>query len=279
MNNLFTAKAFAKINLCLQVLNKRTDNYHNINTVFTLCKLSDEITIYESDSFQIECYPSLNIPENENIIFKAAKLFFSKYKTNDFPFKIILQKRIPTGAGLGGGSSDAASVIIALRQLLKLDYNYKELKEIALSLGSDVPFFLKKGTAVATGRGEKLSYFRYSLPYSILLVSPNIHIDTAWAYKILDKGMKPEKAIDFHSVIINSIKEPKLLQNILFNDFEKPVFEQYPIIPEIKDKLYSSGAVYAQMSGSGSTVFGFFGNIEKATKASTLFPEFKTFIS
>ncbi len=276
--NILKINANAKLNLGLQILNKREDGFHNINTIFTGTRLFDEIEIKPGKNLEISCSPSLNIPQEENIAFKAVRQFLDFYNITDTSFSISIKKNIPTGAGLGGGSSDAASVLLGLRKILNIPYNYRELHDISLKLGSDVPYFLKKGTAVGKGRGEKLSYFSYKLPYHILLVLPGLHVSTPWAYSSLERTLTPEKALDFKKILLQSVNEPEILKTEIFNDFEKTVFVQYPILKEIKEKLYSSNAVYAQMSGSGSTVFGLFRTNKEAEDSSLLFQGFNTFI-
>jgi len=271
--------AFAKLNLGLQVLNKRTDGFHDINTVFIRTSLYDEIEISTASELEFECYPKLDIPNEENLVFKAAVFFKEKYNLEKLNVRLKLTKHIPTGGGLGGGSSDAASSLTGLRKFLEVPYNYRDLFDTALGLGSDVPYFLKNGTAVAKGKGEQLSYFRYSLSYYVLLVFPGININTGWAYGQLKNTDKPEKPVDFQKILIHSQSDKSILKKELFNDFERPVFEKYPEIGRIKDKLYSYGAVYAQMSGSGSTIFGLFENIKEAEIAAATFKNYKTFIS
>lgn len=259
---LLKKRAYAKINLGLEILNKRPDKYHDINTIFHRVNLYDDLTFesLEEDSIKIES----NIPELEsedNLIFKAA--FKLKEKANyQKGVRIILKKNIPMGAGLGGGSSDAAETLKTLPELWDLDFNESRQKIIAMSLGSDIPYFLKEGTAMGRGRGEKLRYFDYTPEYKIVLINPNIHISTADAYKYLNRDNKPKRATNFYEIIKRSEQNPSLLK-MLKNDFEPYVFKNYPLIKEIRDKLYDYGAYLSMLSGSGSTVFALFDDVNQ----------------
>lgn len=271
-------EAPAKINLGLQVLYKRPDNFHEINTIFHTIGLSDEIEMEISDNISLKTIPSLGIDEKDNLVFKAAKLLKEKYKIKS-GVQIILKKNIPSGAGLGGGSSDAASTLIGLAKLWEIEQNYDELYEIAAALGSDVPFFLKKGTALASGRGEKLEYFDFKLPYRILLINPGIHISSSRAYKSLNRGSESGPRKDYKSALTGSIRNHEYIREIITNDFEEPVFSIHPELTAIKESLYNYGAVLALLSGSGSSLFGLFESEESAKKASENFSDYFTFLN
>lgn len=262
-------EAQAKLNLGLQVLRKRPDGYHDINTVFVRIPLSDEIEILPSVGLSCQTNPDLGIPEESNLAYRAAAMLRERYKT-DLGATIKITKRIPHGGGLGGGSSDAASVLVALNEMWGVGASACELREIGLQLGSDVPFFISDGAAVAGGRGELLEYFQYTLPYSVLLVFPDIHVSTAWAYKSLRTGGEAKPALDFRACISESKSNPGKLKACLVNDFESTVFGEFPELGQIKEKLYEAGAIFALMSGSGSTVFALFddeNNIKIAQKS------------
>lgn len=273
---IIKTKAFAKINLGLQVVNKRTDGFHNINTIFLKTLLYDEIEIRPFEDLKIECYPALNIPIEQNLVYKAVKKLERVSGSKKLNVLIKIRKNIPAGGGLGGGSSDAASVLVALNKLSALQLDFSTLFKIAAELGSDVPYFLKQGTAEATGRGELLDYFRFDLGYPVLLVFPGIHVDTGLAYKSLNRSADYSKPTDFKKIIKGDLMK---YREFLYNDFELSAFSQNPELKKIKEKLYAAGAAYAQMSGSGSTLFGVFRNNEEASAAKQSLKKYNTFLS
>lgn len=270
-------KAPAKINLGLEVLCKRDDGYHEINTVFTRVSLSDTITLEKSNKIELECNPNLDILATENICYLAAILFKQAFKIQD-GVKIKIDKTIPTGAGLGGGSSNAASVLLGLCKLWKINPDITELNKIASKLGSDVPYFLNSGMATGSGRGEILEYFCLNIPYHILLINPNIHLSTKLAYTSLQRTSTKKPKSDFKKILYENISNPKILQKTIINDFEEFAFKSYPEIATIKKQLYNHDSLFALMSGSGSTVFGLFDSIEKANKAKDYFHNYKTYL-
>lgn len=246
-----------KINLGLNVISKRTDGYHNLETVFYPIAFHDILEIIStpfSDS-KVKLSVSgitLDVDPNSNICIKAYRLIKS-----DFPeipnIKLHLHKTIPIGAGIGGGSADGAFMLTALNKKFNLGLSQEQLISYALQLGSDAPFFIKNEPVYATGRGEYLTSIRLNLTgYKIILINPGIHINTGWAFsKIAPK--EPLKNIN------QIIQQPvEAWQYELVNDFEIPVFAEYPEIKLLKEKLIQSGAVYSSMSGSGSTVYGIF---------------------
>lgn len=253
----------AKINLCLFVTEKRTDNYHNIETIFyPIFDLCDVLTFEMSEKFFFTSNRQELITE-DNLILKAKKLL--EEKTNKkFNFKIHLEKKIPMGAGLGGGSSNAATTLISLNEMYDLKLPYEELSQIGLSLGSDVPFFLKSKPSYATSRGEILNQLDFSIEKPILIVNPNIHISTKLAYQ----NVKPRmRKIDLS--ILSRIKNDfSILKNYWTNDFEEYVFHNYPEIKNIKEMMYDNGAEFSLMTGSGSTVFGIFNRLEEVERVS-----------
>jgi len=265
---LIKKSAFAKINLGLEVLNKREDGFHNINTVFSRINIADELMFSESEKIEVLCDVNLGIKPEENLVYKAAMKLKKKYAIEKGA-KIEIHKNIPAGAGLGGGSSDAASALLGLVELWDIKFNYQDLFIIALSLGSDIPFFLKKGTAFAQSRGEKLFYFDYKLPYKCVLAMPEIHISTPWAYRALERGEKVFPATNLPLILQKSLDNPSLLAELVHNHFEKPVFEQYSKIAEIKQEFYNNQAIYSSLSGSGSAVFGLFANDYLAEQAAS----------
>jgi 4-diphosphocytidyl-2-C-methyl-D-erythritol kinase len=257
-------RAYAKINLGLHVLGKRSDGYHDIETVFRLIDLYDELEMVGNDQ---GTHFSSNRPElsndNTNLCLRAAHLLRDLTGCH-MGVEMRLTKRIPIGAGLGGGSSDAAATLKGLTKLWSLDISLEELQTISESLGSDVPFFFTGQTAHATGRGEILESFVLPLPYSILVATPAIQVSTAWAYSSLKLGDKRKRS-KLKDLLSGSIRDLGSLRRELTNDFEETVFQQYPEILKLKEKILSGGAELALMSGSGSSVFGFFSTAERAS--------------
>ena len=270
----------AKINIGLEILNKRPDNYHNINTIFYKINLFDELIIEENDAFEFICSPELNIPNEENLAYKATLALRDAFHLKTIPAKFTLVKNIPSGAGLGGGSSDAAGVLQGLIEFLGLDDRKKQLSTIGLMLGSDVPFFIgEKNAAIGRGRGEMLEFFDFVMPYHILLIFPGIHVSTADAYKSLNRGNIEQQATDFSAIqsVIND--NPEEMNRIFVNQFEEYVFRQHPQLATIKNQLLKYGAFYASMSGSGSTVYGIFKEGQAAFEAQDNLSMYNTFIN
>lgn len=283
-----TTHARAKINLGLQVLSKRADGFHDINTVFFKTGLYDELEFEPASDIILECTPDLGIRPTENLVYRAAlllkdyaeknNLLKKSLVSNSTGAKIRVRKHIPSGAGLGGGSSDAAAALLALKELWQIDISHYELHMLATLLGSDVPFFLKDGAAVGTGRGEILEYFELALPWWLVIVYPNIHVNTGEAYAALQRTHAEKKSIDFKTILQNSFKNTELLKENIVNDFEDVVFKKHPEIAEIKNALYEFGAVFALMSGSGSSVFGLFASHEEALAATDRFKNYQAFV-
>lgn len=251
----------AKINLGLNIISRREDGFHNLETIFYPVNIFDMITIEKSNRTTFETNNELLNAENtSNLILKALSLLEEK-SNQQLSCKIFLDKRIPTGAGLGGGSSNAAVTLVALNNFFELNIESSELRNLALQLGSDVPFFLFGKPCFAEGRGEIITPISLSIPYPILLVNPRIHISTAWAFNNITPAIPKYSLKKFADDIIDFDK----MKMKLVNDFEKPVFASYPEIRNIKIEMMRHGAIYSQMSGSGSTVFGIF-NDESAMK-------------
>lgn len=257
-------KAYAKINLGLHIVGKRQDGFHNIETVFHRINLFDEINIENSFDISISC-TDITIPsDNNNLCWKAAELLRKELGMAK-GVRIGITKNIPTGAGLGGGSSDAAAVLLALPLLWEIDVKRPIIEKLALQLGSDVPFFLQNSSAYAEGRGEVLKTIDLALPYWIVLIHPNIHLSTPWAYNRLAEKrnglfpVRPNMAEQFSADPIRAVLESE-------NDFEEIVFEEHPKIEKIKKQLKDLGAAVSLMSGSGSSMFGLF--IDKSTALS-----------
>ena len=246
----------AKINIGLNVVEKRSDGYHNIETVFYPIGLHDVLEINETTRSVADytfTQKGINIgsePE-KNLIIKAFRLL-----KNDFNLpsvEISIEKRIPAGAGLGGGSSNAAFTLKVLNEIFKLNLSNNELESYAAKLGADCPVFIQNKAVLATGIGNVFSPVNFSLNgYYLLLVKPKIYVSTSAAYsQIIPR--KPVKSI------IETVNQPiEDWKDLLFNDFEKSIFLQFPVIEQIKTKIYQAGALYASMSGSGSAVYGIF---------------------
>ncbi|MFA5832389.1 MAG: 4-(cytidine 5'-diphospho)-2-C-methyl-D-erythritol kinase [Bacteroidota bacterium] len=262
-------KAYAKINLGLHIVGKRPDGFHNIETLFHRINLFDEINIENSDDISISCTnPSIPI-DKTNLCWKAVELLQNECG-NAKGASIQIKKNIPVGAGLGGGSSDGASVLRLLPLLWNVTIHESALQKIALQLGSDVPFFLMKSSAYAEGRGELLQPVELTLPYWIVLVNPNIHISTPWAYNRLAE--KRNGSFPTRPRLVEQLSATPL-QSVLAseNDFEEIVFEQHMKIKKIKLQLTELGAKLSLMSGSGSSMFGLFDDMISALKAVEFF--------
>lgn len=246
----------AKINLGLNIIERRTDGFHNIETVFYPVQWCDVLEIIpdadakKSTSFKNSGIKMYSISQ-ENLCLRAYRLLAEKY--NLPPVKMHLHKIIPVGAGLGGGSADAAFALIALNKIFDLKLTEEQLQDHASELGSDCAFFLKNKPVFASGKGNKFEELKLSLKnYFITMVKPKVHISTAKAYQ----HVTPKKPA---SSLKELIKQPVTKwKDIIHNDFEKSIFEEFAVIRNIKAKLYSNGAIYASMSGSGSCVFGIF---------------------
>ena len=261
----------SKINLGLNILRKRSDGYHDLETVFYPIPLTDILEIIENkhpeDSprmpFTISGFSIPEVPAS-NICAKAYKLLKKDFPKLPF-IQMHLHKGVPLGAGLGGGSADAAFVLKVLNELFDLNISVQQMMDYAFELGSDCPFFILNKPCFATGRGEILEEISIDLSaYRFVIVNPGIHINTGDTFANL-KPIIAEKSLRH---IINQPIET--WKNDLQNDFEKIIFKKYREIVDIKDTLYTIGAIYASMSGSGSTVYGIF---NKEQKLSLNFPD------
>ncbi|UYQ95187.1 4-(cytidine 5'-diphospho)-2-C-methyl-D-erythritol kinase [Chitinophaga horti] len=242
-----------KINLGLHILRKRMDGFHDLETIFYPLPLCDALEIVHADelSFTVS---GIDVPGNtdDNLCLKAYHLLKKDFPTLP-PVHIHLHKHIPIGAGLGGGSSDAAFTLLLLNDKFKLGISEPQLIAYAAILGSDCAFFIKNKPCLATGRGEVLEEIDLDLNrYSFLVVHPGIHVNTGKAFGKITPG---EPAQQLRDLDLQSVHQWK---DVLVNDFEAVVFAEHPAIKAIKDKMYTSGAVYAAMSGSGSAVVGLF---------------------
>jgi len=254
----------AKINLYLEVINKREDGYHNIESVMHTVSLCDELEFLQSDTVELVCN-KLVCPPEKNLVYKTAVKLKDKFNVKK-GVKIILKKNIPTGAGLGGGSSDAAATILALNKCWNLNMNKTELETFAATIGADVPFFLTGGTAKIEGIGDIVTKINVPHKYYFVLVKPNFGVSTAEAYSKLKIPLtKINKINRITQALQFAVLEKDLLKELFFNSFENTVFADYPEIQRIKNVLNDLGAT-SLMSGSGATVFGFVSGRDEAEK-------------
>lgn len=271
------APSLAKLNLDLRVLHKRPDGFHELRTIFQTISLGDELTIEFEFAKRTEIELSSSIEIADNLVVRAAKLILEYLKTTAW-VRFSLLKRIPMGAGLGGGSSNAAATMIALAALSGRQMPFAELAALAETVGSDVPFFLHGGTALGLGKGTEL----YPLPDSnmraVLVVCTGVHVATASAYQALGRDVTGALTSDVQSPILRefqtvawALADRNLDRLPLRNDFEKAVFGQYPELGNIAQKLRRLGAKPALMTGSGSGVFGVFRDLAEATAAAAKF--------
>ncbi len=251
-----TIHAYAKINLGLRILRRRPDGYHDLETVFHQVRMFDQLEMRLHENAIAISTDLEDLPTDEsNLCVRAAHLLRDLTGTRDGA-EIVLRKNIPMGAGLGGGSADAAATLKGLVRLWNLDVSPTELRSLALSIGSDVPFFLSGGSAYATGRGEVLEPLSLNVPHWIIVVIPPVHVSTAWAYKNLKKPA-PSMQADLRHILAEQLNNPEGLRANLQNDFEEIVFEAHPEIKGAKELMLREGADFALMSGTGASVFGF----------------------
>jgi 4-diphosphocytidyl-2-C-methyl-D-erythritol kinase len=244
-----------KINLGLNIIRRRPDGYHDIETCFYPVPWTDILEVIPSDKFEFTT-SGMAIPGDDNLCVKAYQLLKAP------PAKIHLHKIIPTGAGLGGGSSDAAWTLRLLNDVFDLKHSKEKLKEYAATLGSDCSFFIDDIPMIGKGRGEVLSPSTISLKGKfIVIITPDVHVSTADAYAgIIPGGRK----VEWEGVMLEELK----------NDFEETIFKKFPEIRSIKEELYKAGAEYASMSGSGSSVYGIFPKKPSLEKKSSLSPAY-----
>jgi len=271
-----TIKTPAKINIGLNILSKQEDGYHNLETIFYPINLWDELTIQEDDKYALITNNSLLNIEGNNTITKARELIGGLTGIG-IKAKVTLNKRIPIGAGMGGGSSDGAAALILYNKFYDLKLTNEILYSLALKIGADAPFFIEPKPKFGSSRGEIFESIGLIIDKPILIVNPGIHISTSWAFsKIRPKMPK----IHLNQIEFGENNGLSNLKNNIVNDFESVVFESHPEIKEIKDKMYDLGAEFSLMTGSGSTVFGIFPDISSAQNASREFPtNYFTFIN
>jgi 4-diphosphocytidyl-2-C-methyl-D-erythritol kinase len=275
----------AKINWFLRIIAKRTDGYHDIQSLMQKISLYDIINCRHADSVKVVC--DMDIPMEENIVYTAASRLKS-FASCDKGAIIEIEKNIPAGAGLGGGSSDAAAALMGLNLLWELNLKNSELTGVAKEIGSDVPFFLNGPFALVEGMGDRIFPIKLSSSAVLLLVKPKQSVSTAWAYASFDsnshaggrhrasgslkQGLKygklTKKAFDI-KLFCQALEgqNADILRTMLVNDLEGVVSTQFPAVREIKNRLRETGASASGMSGSGTTVFGVFGTRQMAEKS------------
>ncbi len=263
MSGSLRVRSFAKINLALAVLGKRPDGFHEIRTVFQSIDLHDEILLYGASGFQLECEGLPDVAPEQNLVWKAA-IALARLTRHTGGARIILRKRIPVGAGLGGGSSNAAATLLGLCRLWKLELEASELISLASGLGSDVSFFLRGGTALGIGRGEEIYPLPPMAPGHLVVVYPGIQVSTTEAYRRLSLELTSGEAATKIQGFCGRLCDGASYVAGIFNDFEAAILPAYPAVREAKSFLSDRGAVAVMLSGSGSSVFGFFLDEESA---------------
>ena len=256
----YLVKAYCKVNLHLDITGKRNDGYHDIYTLFQSINLFDEIIANETDQFGIKI-DNKNVPLNEsNTVVKSYNIFKEHYKGAWQEFAFTLKKNIPIGSGMGGGSADGAAILKFLNEFYGNPFSQRELYTFALQVGADVVFLLRGGTAIGEKLGDKLQFIdnKDIAKLNIIAVYPNIQVSTKWAYDNVKKHLTQNKK----TFNINNLKNTdKIFYNTLktnYNVFEPLIFEFYPRIREIKEKMQQMHPLFTMMTGTGSAVFGLF---------------------
>ena len=264
-----TVGAPAKINLGLRVLERRPDGFHEIETVLVAVTWSDKITIEEAAGLELTCSDPKLPTDERNLCLRAARLLSERLPAPTGA-RIHLEKRLPWGAGLGSGSSDAATTLTGLCRLWDRSPPREALMEMAATLGSDVPFFIDAHPALAEGRGERLTRLDtmiggepFNFPYTVAIAAPAIHISTAEAYAAVTPARRAGRSLA--ALVLDG--EPRDWQRELKNDFEPSVFVRHPVLGRLKEQFYGGGAAYASLSGSGSAVYALFADEATARAA------------
>lgn len=246
---MISLKAPAKINLFLKIVRKRPDGFHDLASLFQTVSIYDELSLELSDQDSFSCSET-NLENNDNLVMKALNMFRAKL-AKPFFVSVTLKKSIPSQAGLGGGSSDAASMLNGLNQLLDHPLNYQDLHEIASTLGSDIPFFLTGGAAFCEGRGEIITQVKLPEEKSLWVVKPPINLATPRVFKNLDLASLPDENVD------NALKSHLEGDGVFFNDLEPTALKLEPDLQSLKSSLVMQGFKDILMSGSGSAFFCF----------------------
>ena len=276
--NKIEIDSYSKINLTLNILGKRPDGYHNIETIMQSINLADRIFIKEEEEgIKIICSHPLVPVDSQSLTYRTAEKILNRYRITK-GVKIEIEKKIPLASGMAGGSANSASILVGINKLFALNLSNEDLREIGEELGMDVPFCIQNGTALAYHKGEKVTPLSpINPPPWVIIINPGFEIPTRWAYNNLDLVLiKREK--NYTITMLKALKEGELegIVKNLFNSFEGLVIKKYPEIGKIKDRLIEEGALGALMSGSGPTVFGIAQNKEQALKIyEKLKPEYK----
>ena len=250
---------YGKINLFLEVQDKRPDGYHNIGTLFQTVNCFDQLAAETWDSLALVCPEGITPDPEQNLVLKAARLIKSTYPDRvdaRAGIRFTLEKNLPMGAGLGGGSSNAAAALVLCDRLWKLALSPAEMLALATRLGSDVPFFLLGDTAFGEGRGEELKPAPTPYPFHVVIGTPRCHVDTAWAYGNLDQERKRQWG-RFKALYVTFLEDADFYR-VIHNDFEAPVGRQFPLIRELSEKMALHMPVKTMLSGSGASVFSLF---------------------
>jgi 4-diphosphocytidyl-2-C-methyl-D-erythritol kinase len=254
-------RPFAKINLDLRILGRRSDGFHELKTIFQAVDWHDEILLEPSDRFE---FSAPGTPEDESNLIVRAVRAYERLAGMTANVRIVVTKNIPVGRGLGGGSSDAAVTFIGLQRLFKRPLQFEQVPDVLRNLGSDVPFFALGGRAAGYGRGDEVYKLDDAADYWVLLVDPGIMIPTKDAYSWLTLPDKSNSIEGFRAD-----EESGCTGDVWTNDFEAPVFLRYPGLGKIKEELLDLGAYRAALSGSGSTIFGQFQMVSEAVRAAS----------
>ena len=276
-----TVFAPAKINLVLRILDRRPDGYHNLWSLMQTVRLEDELSIsinHSHSGINLRCDDRSLKTDRSNLVSRAAAVVLER-SGHTVGLDIVLGKRIPMGAGLGGGSSDAAATIMGLNRILGLRWSRELMAQVGQTLGSDVPFFSFAPSATVAGRGEKVTPVRIMDSRWVVLVNPGFPIETKWAYQQLSESRAGVVPVSRSHMALETASELNWKQalEIAENDFEVPVFKAYPLLRDIKQQLTAQGAEVALLSGSGATVFGIFRTEAGARSAQAFFLNEQTF--
>lgn len=270
-----TVLAPAKINLILRILDRRADGFHNLWSLMQTVGLEDEVAIQLSRNhldIKLQCDSRSLSTDQTNLVYRAAAAVLQRSERK-VGLDIALTKRIPMGAGLGGGSSDAAATIVGLNRLLNLEWAATDMAQVGQALGSDVPFFFFAPSATVAGRGEQVNPIRITGSRWVVLVNPGFAVETKWAYQQLSSTRSSVQPLsESHAVVgREQLLSWEQVLGLTENDFEIPVFKAHPVLREIKQELLSQGAEAALLSGSGATVFGIFRDEAGAQQARARF--------
>ncbi|MFH1250208.1 MAG: 4-(cytidine 5'-diphospho)-2-C-methyl-D-erythritol kinase [bacterium] len=272
-NPSYSVESNAKVNLCLRITDRLENGYHSISSLFQEIDLHDTLTFSEADVFSLSCNND-KIPCDSRNLCSIAYQKMKSLAPDSGDWHIQLHKQIPVGAGLGGGSSNAATVLKFLNTHWNIKMSLSELVRIASQIGADVAFYLHGGTQLAEGIGDILTPLNLPETFTLLLICPPIHISTPWAYQQFNLT-KRKTGYKFRDLF----ESCRIHWELFENQFESVVFPAYPEIGAIKSRLHQAGAIYAGLSGSGSTVFGTFKNRHDAENAQELFINDTGFIS